>query len=131
VVVVTTARLRPSQAPFGPLPENAWSRTSIRTILLNPRIAGLSAYHEEIVGTGNWEPLVGEETWRAVHALLEDPGRKPPRGVRTLLSGLPDSIAYTRWTVEMTTFDEASISAPVSRSTPYSSASLRPSSGVT
>jgi hypothetical protein len=55
---------------------------------LNPRIAGLSAYHEEIVGTGKWEPLVAEETWRAVRALLEDPGRKPPRGVRTLLGGL-------------------------------------------
>ena len=82
------AGLRPAQAPFGPLPENAWSRTSIRTILLNPRIAGLSAYHEEIVGTGKWEPLVAEETWRAVRALLEDPGRKPPRGVRTLLGGL-------------------------------------------
>jgi hypothetical protein len=73
------AGLRPSQAPFGPLPKNAWSRTSIRTILLNPRIAGLSAFHEEIVGTGTWEPLVGEETWRAVPALLEDPSRKPPR----------------------------------------------------
>jgi len=82
------AGLRPSQAPFGPLPENSWTRTSIRTILLNPRIAGLAVYHREIVGTGKWEPLVGEETWRAVHALLEDPGRKPPRGVRTLLGGL-------------------------------------------
>ena len=59
---------RPPQAPFGPLPEYAWSRTSIRAILLNPRIAGLSAYHEEIVGTGGWEPLVAEETWRAVCA---------------------------------------------------------------
>jgi site-specific DNA recombinase len=82
------AGLRPSQAPFGPLPANPWTRTSIRTILLNPRIAGLAVYHREIVGTGKWEPLVGEETWRAVHALLEDPGRKPPRGVRTLLGGL-------------------------------------------
>jgi site-specific DNA recombinase len=82
------AGLRPPQAPFGPLPENAWSRTSIRTILLNPRIAGLSAYHEQIVGTGTWEPLVAEETWRAVRALLEDPSRKPPHGVRTLLGGL-------------------------------------------
>ena len=35
-----------------------WNRTSIRMILLNPRIAGLSAYHGEIVGQGNWEPLV-------------------------------------------------------------------------
>jgi site-specific DNA recombinase len=65
-----------------------WTRTSIRTILLNPRIAGLSVYRGEIVGTGDWEPLVSEETWRAVRAILEDPARKPPRGVRTLLGGL-------------------------------------------
>jgi DNA invertase Pin-like site-specific DNA recombinase len=72
---------RPS-APAG------WSRSSIRTILLNPRIAALSAYHGEILGPGNWEPLVPEETWRAVHAILQDPARKPPRGVRTLLGGI-------------------------------------------
>jgi site-specific DNA recombinase len=66
----------------------AWNRTSIRMILLNPRIAGLSAYHGEIVGQGDWEPLVPEETWRAVRGILEDPTRKPPRGVRTLLGGL-------------------------------------------
>jgi len=65
-----------------------WTRTSIRTILLNPRIAGLSVYRGEIVGTGSWEPLVSEETWRAVRAILEDPARKPPRGVRTMLGGL-------------------------------------------
>ena len=57
-------------------------------ILLNPRIAGLSAYHGEIVGQGQWEPLVPEETWRAVRGILDDPTRKPPRGVRTLLGGL-------------------------------------------
>ena len=65
-----------------------WNRASIRSILLNPRIAGLSAYHGEIVGQGKWEPLVPEETWRAVRGILEDPTRKPPRGVRTLLGGL-------------------------------------------
>jgi site-specific DNA recombinase len=65
-----------------------WNRTSIRSILLNPRIAGLSVYHGEIVGQGQWEPLVPEETWRAVRGILEDPSRKPPRGVRTLLGGL-------------------------------------------
>src|SRR5260370_5679981 len=57
-------------------------------VLLNPRIAGPSAYHGEIVGQGEWEPLVPEETWRAVRAILEDPARKPPRGVRTLLGGI-------------------------------------------
>jgi len=65
-----------------------WNRASIRSILLNPRIAGLSVYHGEIVGQGQWEPLVSEETWRAVRRILEDPSRKPPRGVRTLLGGL-------------------------------------------
>jgi hypothetical protein len=56
--------------------------------LLNLRIAGLSVYRGEIVGRGQWEPLVAEETWRAVRAILEDPSRTPPRGVRTLLGGL-------------------------------------------
>jgi DNA invertase Pin-like site-specific DNA recombinase len=75
----------PQQAQRG---TTRWNRTSIRMILLNPRIAGLSAYHGEIVGQGQWEPLVSEETWRAVRGILEDPTRKPPRGVRTLLGGL-------------------------------------------
>ena len=39
----------PQQAQRG---TTTWNRTSIRMILLNPRIAGLSAYHGEIVGQG-------------------------------------------------------------------------------
>jgi hypothetical protein len=80
----TAAGVQPVQSKSG----RGWTRQSIRTILLNPRIAGLSAYRGEIVGCGDWEPLVSEETWRAVHGILEDPARKPPRGVRTLLGGL-------------------------------------------
>jgi site-specific DNA recombinase len=79
----TAAGLHPAQSKTG-----RWTRQSIRTILLNPRIAGLSVYRGEIVGTGQWEPLVAEETWRAVRGILDDPARKPPRGVRTLLGGL-------------------------------------------
>jgi DNA invertase Pin-like site-specific DNA recombinase len=75
----------PQQARRG---TSRWKLTSIRMILLNPRIAGLSVYKGEIVGQGKWEPLVSEETWRAVRGILEDPSRKPPRGVRTLLGGL-------------------------------------------
>jgi site-specific DNA recombinase len=84
----TKLGVRPPQAPYGPLPRNAWNRGSIREILLNPRIAGLSVYQDEIVGKGDWAPLVPEETWRAVSAILQDPARKPPRGVRTLLGGI-------------------------------------------
>jgi site-specific DNA recombinase len=78
----TRLGVRPPQAADG------WKRSSVREILLNPRIAGLSVYRGEIVGKGEWAPLVSEETWRAVVAILEDPARKPPRGVRTLLGGL-------------------------------------------
>ena len=77
--------LPPQPAASAP---RGWTRSSIRTILLNPRIAGLSVYKDEIVGQGQWEPLVAEETWRAIAAILQDPGRKPPRGVRTLLGGI-------------------------------------------
>ena len=67
----TSLGLTPPQ--HGQRGTTTWNRTSIRMILLNPRIAGLSAYHGEIVGQGNWEPLVPEETWRAVRGILEDP----------------------------------------------------------
>ena len=65
-----------------------FSRNSVTTILRNPRIAGLSAYRGEVVGDGQWQQILSEETWRAVLALLGDPARKPPRGVRTLGGGL-------------------------------------------
>ncbi len=66
-----------------------WMGQTVRTVLGNPRIAGLSAYQGEIVGSGTWPALVSEETWRAVHAVLDDPARRrKTRGVRSLLGGL-------------------------------------------
>jgi DNA invertase Pin-like site-specific DNA recombinase len=79
----TAAGLRSVQSASG-----RWTIQSVRVILLNPRIAGLSVYRGEIVGAGTWEPLVSEETWRAVRGILQDPARTVPRGVRTLLGGL-------------------------------------------
>jgi DNA invertase Pin-like site-specific DNA recombinase len=66
-----------------------WTTASVRNVLRNPRIAGLSTYDGEIVGRGKWDALVGEETWRAVRAVLDDPSRgNRRRGVRTLLGGV-------------------------------------------
>jgi len=65
-----------------------WTATTVRAVLLNPRIAGLSTYRGDIVGNGTWTPLVDEPTWHAVHALLTDDGRRAPRGARSLLGGL-------------------------------------------
>ncbi len=94
--------LRPPQAPYGPLPAQGWTRNSVTTILKNPRIAGLSAYRGEIIGPGDWTPLVPEETWRAATAILDTRDRtitdkngkirrvkaRTEAGVRTLLGGL-------------------------------------------
>jgi site-specific DNA recombinase len=74
-----------------------FTRQSVLVIMRNPRNAGLAVLpardgkrHGEIV-TGvrsDWPPIITEEQWRAVDALLADPGRKPPKGVRSLLGGL-------------------------------------------
>jgi site-specific DNA recombinase len=80
--------VRPAQAPYGPLVKMPWTRASVVTILKNPRIAGLATYCGAEVGHGEWEPLVNEETFRAVNRLLSDPSRKPSQGVRTMLGGL-------------------------------------------
>jgi DNA invertase Pin-like site-specific DNA recombinase len=71
--------------------DSTWQAGTVRKVLLNPRIAGLSTYKDEIVGVGSWKPIVAEETWRALAALLTDPARTTntgPRGVTTLLGGL-------------------------------------------
>jgi site-specific DNA recombinase len=85
--------LRPPQAPFGPVPAQAWRRNTVRKIFRNPRIAGLAAYRGEVINLAeaigiDWEPLLPEETWRAVNSLLDAPDRKRERGVRTLLGGI-------------------------------------------
>ena len=67
-----------------------FTRQSITTILRNPRLAGLAVYRGEIIPgvTGEQAAILDEPAWRAVAALLADPARKPPRGVRSLLGGL-------------------------------------------
>lgn len=80
---------RPRNAPFGPLPRPRWTRASVVTILRNPRNAGISIYRGEEVGRGEWDALIGEDTWRAVTRLLGDESRRrKSAGVRTLLGGL-------------------------------------------
>ncbi|GAA3817801.1 recombinase family protein [Nocardioides panacisoli] len=45
---------------------NGWTHKGVRSVLLNPRYAGFATYKGEIVGKGQWEPILSEET----HALL-------------------------------------------------------------
>jgi len=59
-----------------------WSHASVTRILANPRIAGLNTLPNsgEIIGEGNWSPIITPETWAAVKDILSDPRRAAPRG---------------------------------------------------
>jgi DNA invertase Pin-like site-specific DNA recombinase len=59
-----------------------WSPTTLSIFLRKPRNAGLRAHNGEIVGAGNWPPLVDESTWRTAQSILNAPGRARPKTVR-------------------------------------------------
>jgi site-specific DNA recombinase len=67
-----------------------WRPDTIRAVLLRPRNAGLMVHRGEVVGRAAWPALVDEDTWRAVVAVLTDPGRRTslPTGRRWLVSGI-------------------------------------------
>ncbi len=67
-----------------------WTPTEVRRVLKRPRNGGLVATYGEIVGEGAWDGIVPVEVWKAVTALLDDPGRRtsPGSARRWLLSGL-------------------------------------------
>lgn len=69
---------------------NPWRHTSLRALLMNPRNAGLRAYHGEIIGPATWPAIVGEETWRAAVSLLGDGARRKTTSTATrwLLTGI-------------------------------------------
>jgi len=66
--------------------------STIRTILLNPRYAGRRVYKGEVVGEGDWEPLVSGELFDAVGRRLADPSRKSNRTGSTARKHLGTSL---------------------------------------
>ncbi|QUU29315.1 serine integrase [Mycobacterium phage Skinny] len=69
---------------------NAFVATVVGRILRNPRYAGLYRFRGEIIGEGDWEPIVDVETWAMATAVLDgkNTGPKGPRVRTTLLSGI-------------------------------------------
>lgn len=51
--------------------DKVWTVSQLKKMLTSPRIAGFSEHRGEIVGAGNWEPIIPETLWRAVNATLE------------------------------------------------------------
>ncbi|WP_236739914.1 recombinase family protein [Mycobacteroides abscessus] len=52
-----------------------WNSPSVRRLLVNPRYAALRVHQGVVVGAGQWEPLIEEDTHRGLVAFLSDPSR--------------------------------------------------------
>lgn len=57
--------------------DGRWNSPRVRQLLLRPRYAGLRVYRGKVVGKGDWEPLIDEDTHRGLVAFLSDPSRAP------------------------------------------------------
>jgi hypothetical protein len=69
----------------------AWSPSSVRSILTNPRYCGRVRYLGEVLErAGEWEAIVDEATFDLVHARITDPRRRTQVGTdrRYIGSGL-------------------------------------------
>jgi DNA invertase Pin-like site-specific DNA recombinase len=67
-----------------------WVPTELKKVLIRPRNAGLREHRGQIIGKAEWEPIVAEEKWRAVRAMMADPARRTTTGSarKWLLSGI-------------------------------------------
>lgn len=68
-----------------------WTPASLRSTLLRERNAGWRVHRGEVIGKGEWEAVLDEDTLRQVVAILTDPERRTSpasSAVKYLLSGL-------------------------------------------
>jgi site-specific DNA recombinase len=68
-----------------------WGATTLRQILKRERNAGLRVHRKEIVGNGDWEPIVTRDEFDRLRAMLSDPNRRTNAGPHTakyLLAGI-------------------------------------------
>ncbi|WP_418155422.1 recombinase family protein [Actinoalloteichus caeruleus] len=49
--------------------------TSIKRMVTGPTVAGYRVYRGNIIGKGNWKPILDEETWKACRLKLSQPRR--------------------------------------------------------
>lgn len=66
-----------------------WITTTVRGILTNPRYAGLMTHRRQVVGPGQWEPIIDEDTHRRILVTIaakKAAGRRTPQTY--LLTGL-------------------------------------------
>lgn len=52
-----------------------WNTATVKDLLVRPRTAGLMVNQGQVVGTAPWDPIIPEETWKALVAKLTHPDR--------------------------------------------------------
>ncbi|GAC1332374.1 MAG: recombinase family protein [Mycobacteriales bacterium] len=68
-----------------------WTPTTLRLILLRERNVAQRVHRGQVIGRGDWDPVLDEDTYRRVVAILTDPARRtspPSSAIKYLLSGL-------------------------------------------
>jgi site-specific DNA recombinase len=63
---------------------NAWTHSTVRQVVANPRNAARRTYRGEVVGPAQWPALVDDDTFDAAHALLRLPERRTTTGTARL-----------------------------------------------
>lgn len=53
-------------------PSGRWNNVAVRSLLRAPRNMAKSTLYGEVMGAGNWTPIVDEPTWRAMERFLAD-----------------------------------------------------------
>ncbi|HTY35126.1 recombinase family protein [Mycobacterium sp.] len=54
-----------------------WSNLTLRRVLVRPVYAGLVVYQGKVVGRGEWQAIIDEDTHRGLVAYLSDEARRP------------------------------------------------------
>jgi site-specific DNA recombinase len=57
-----------------------WRDVTVRDMLLRPRNAGLRVHHGEVLGRGQWMPILVPEDFHQVEAILSNPARRTTPG---------------------------------------------------
>jgi site-specific DNA recombinase len=67
-----------------------WNSAVLRQVMLRQRNAGRRVHQGKVIGKGDWEPILSEDQFDQLVALLTDPSRRTARGnqVVHLLSGI-------------------------------------------
>ncbi len=84
--IVTDLNARGVPSPAG----KPWGKTMLKHLVLRERNVGLRVHHGQVVGTGDWPPILERGQWEQLKAVLSDPARKTAMSTAAvhLLSGI-------------------------------------------